>query len=84
MKGFFSEALVINVTDRTSTIKHLDEPLLRSSLGGKGLGAKLLLEYNRPGVDPLGPETTSSSPQAPLQDQLCTVPADTGFSPNPH
>ena len=66
MKGFFCKAVMINVTDRTSTIRHLDEALLRASIGGKGLGAKLLLEDNQPGVDPLGPENHMIIASGPL------------------
>jgi len=66
MKGFFCKAVMINVTDRTSTIRHLDEALLRASIGGKGLGAKLLLEYNQPGIDPLGPENHMIIASGPL------------------
>jgi len=35
----------------------LDEKLARDFLGGYGLGAKILFDRQKPGVDPLGPES---------------------------
>jgi aldehyde:ferredoxin oxidoreductase len=36
----------------------LDGPLVRKYLGGYGLGARILYDRQKPGVDPLGPEAT--------------------------
>jgi aldehyde:ferredoxin oxidoreductase len=56
MKGFFKRALIIDLSNRTSTVEHLDEALLSRTMGGKGLATHLLLEKNPAGVDPFAPE----------------------------
>jgi aldehyde:ferredoxin oxidoreductase len=38
--------------------KKLDEQTARKYLGGYGLGARILFDRQKPGVDPLGPEAT--------------------------
>jgi aldehyde:ferredoxin oxidoreductase len=54
--GYFGRALVINLTTGQSSVKPIDETVLRSYVGGAGLGAWLMHEYCPPGVDPLAPE----------------------------
>jgi aldehyde:ferredoxin oxidoreductase len=54
--GYFGRALVINLTTGQSSVKTIDETVLRSYVGGAGLGAWLMHEYCPPGVDPLAPE----------------------------
>lgn len=56
MQGFFHRILVVDVSNRTCGTEALDETQLRAGLGGKGLGTRLLLERNRPGVDPFSPD----------------------------
>lgn len=56
MKGYFGKILVINLTDQTYRNEYIDPAVYRKYLGGKGLGAHLLLKKNKPGVDPLSPE----------------------------
>jgi len=56
MQGFFNKALIIDAGNRTAAPQSLDDALLRSCLGGKGLATQLLLQYNPVGVDPLAPE----------------------------
>jgi aldehyde:ferredoxin oxidoreductase len=56
--GFFGQALVVDVDGRQATGVSfaLDEQVLRSYLGGVGLGTWLLHRLAPPGVDPLGPQ----------------------------
>lgn len=56
MHGFHNMVLRINVTLKSFEIKQINNALLRSRLGGKGLATNLLLQHNPPGVDPLAPE----------------------------
>src|ERR1700747_2013039 len=57
--GYFGRALIVNLTTGSSSVKTLDEPVLRSFVGGAGLGAWLMHECCPAGVDAL-------APQAPL------------------
>jgi aldehyde:ferredoxin oxidoreductase len=56
--GFFGRALIVDVDDQTATGTpfELDERVLRSYLGGVGLGTWLLHRLAPPQVDPLAPE----------------------------
>jgi aldehyde:ferredoxin oxidoreductase len=56
--GFFGRALVVDVgSDRaTGAVLELDEQVLRSYLGGVGLGTWLMHRLGPPGVDPLAGE----------------------------
>nr|WP_062337362.1 aldehyde ferredoxin oxidoreductase C-terminal domain-containing protein [Herbidospora sakaeratensis] len=56
--GFFGRALLVDVagSSATSTPYELDERVLRSYLGGVGLGTWLLHRLAPAGVDPLAPE----------------------------
>ena len=56
MKGFFNRLIIIDATDRTTRVETIDDTLLETYMGGKGLATHLLLEHNPPGVDPLAPE----------------------------
>src|ERR1700759_3951087 len=57
--GYFGRAVIVNLTTGQSSVGTIDEPVLRSFVGGAGLGAWLMHEYCPPGVDAL-------APQAPL------------------
>ncbi|MCI2416869.1 hypothetical protein MOQ72_05480 [Saccharopolyspora sp. K220] len=56
--GFFGQALIAEVGGRTATgtAFELDERVLRSYLGGVGLGTWLMHRLAPPGGDPLAPE----------------------------
>ena len=56
MFGFYGRVLTVDLTNRTYVIEDVDQGLLESVLGGKGLGTSLLLSKNPTGVDPLSPE----------------------------
>jgi aldehyde:ferredoxin oxidoreductase len=54
--GFFGKIMFINLKTRTWHTEELDEQVYRDYIGGYGLGARILYEHIRPGIDPLGPE----------------------------
>jgi len=55
MHGFYNQILKIDVTDKTFAVEPIDDKVLETYMGGKGLASYLLYHLNPPGVDPLGP-----------------------------
>ncbi len=53
MYGFFNRLLRVDLTRSSFAYEEIPDSLLRRSLGGKGLGAALLMKENPVGVDPL-------------------------------
>ena len=68
MKGFFNQLLRINLTYQKSTVEPIPESVLRSYLGGKGLGSYLLLKENPPRIDPFSSENRLIITLGPLAD----------------
>ena len=56
MYGFHGKILIIDLSTETYRISPIDDDILKSNLGGRGLATDLLLRHNPPGVDPLSPE----------------------------
>ncbi len=56
MFGYAGRVLRVNLTDRRVKVDKLDEQTARKFVGGRGLGAKILFDELKPGIDPLGPE----------------------------
>ncbi len=56
MYGFYGKILKIDLDKETFSIEPVDDQILKTCLGGKGLATHLLLDLNPPQVDPLGPE----------------------------
>ena len=54
--GYHGCYLRVNVSDGTSTSEHLSSAVLRSFLGGSGLGVSLLLKEQAATTDPLSPQ----------------------------
>ncbi|MFC5728799.1 MULTISPECIES: aldehyde ferredoxin oxidoreductase family protein [Nocardioides] len=75
MHGYFGRALVVDVTDGSTTALPLGEDVLRAHLGGAGLGAWLTTELAPPGVDPLAPENPLSFVFSPLVGTPLTTSA---------
>ena len=48
--------LFVDLTTKQITEEELDDKTAREYVGGYGLGAKIIFERQKPGVDPLGPE----------------------------
>src|SRR5687767_524371 len=75
--GFFGRALLVDVGGReaTGTPFELTERVLRSYLGGVGLGTWLLHRLAPPGVDPLAPEAPLAFVFSPLVGTPLTTSA---------
>ncbi len=56
--GAAEKILWVDLSTREITEEVLDEAAARGYFGGYGLGARILFDRQRPGVDPLGPEAT--------------------------
>ena len=56
MHGFFNKLLQIDLSARTFSYEDISDDILRTTLGGKGLGTYLLMQENPVGVEPLSPE----------------------------
>jgi aldehyde:ferredoxin oxidoreductase len=68
MKGFFNQLLRINLSKQKFTVEPIPESILRSYLGGKGLGSYLLLKENPPRIDPFSPQNRLIFTLGPLAD----------------
>jgi aldehyde:ferredoxin oxidoreductase len=53
--GFWGRILHVDLTRETHTFETLEESTCRKFIGGAGIGAKVLWDRLKPGVDPLGP-----------------------------
>lgn len=73
--GYFGEALVIDVGSGESETLELADDVLRSYLGGVGLGTWLMRELAPPYVDPLGPEAPLAFVFSPLVGTPLTTSA---------
>ncbi|MCJ7533226.1 MAG: hypothetical protein MUO64_19675, partial [Anaerolineales bacterium] len=56
MDGFYNKLLRVNLTQRKTTVEAIPDEVTARYLGGKGLGAYLLMKYAPAGVHPLAPE----------------------------
>ncbi len=56
MYGCAGKILRVNLTVGKISSETLEEGVARKFLGGRGLGAKILFEEVKPGIEPLGPE----------------------------
>ena len=56
MAGYTGMVAFVDLTSGSITKESLPEQVYRNFIGGAGLGAKMLYERMKPGVDPLGPE----------------------------
>ena len=56
MNGFYGRYFKIDLTDETFDVVPLNDEILLTYLGGKGLASYLLYSINPPGVDPLAPK----------------------------
>ena len=68
MKGFFNRLLRIDLTKQKIASEPISDAVLRSHLGGKGLGSYLLLEENPAQVDPFSPNNRLIFTLGPLAD----------------
>lgn len=68
VEGFFNELLRIDLTREKTTVEPIPGSVLRSYLGGKGLGSFLLLKETPPHIDPFSPENRLIFTLGPLAD----------------
>ncbi len=68
MKGFYNKLLLIDLNNRVSDVINISDEVLKSNLGGKGLGTHLLLKYNKKGIDPFDEENHLIFTMGPLSD----------------
>ncbi len=68
MKGFFNQLLRIDLSKQKATVETVSESILRSYMGGKGLGSYLLVQENPLHVDPFSPENRLIITLGPLAD----------------
>ena len=73
--GYFGNALVVDVTDGSSSTLPLGESVLREHLGGAGLGAWLMHQLAPVGVDPLSPSAPLAFVFSPLVGTPLTTSA---------
>ena len=73
--GYFGRALVVDASTGTSDVLPLPDELLRSYIGGAGLGAWLMHHLGPPGVDPLAPAAPLAYVFSPLVGTPLTTSA---------
>ena len=64
--GYVGKLLFVDLTKGTLEEKALSEELARNFIGGYGIGARLLYDMMKPGVDPLGPDNILGFISGPL------------------
>lgn len=73
--GYFGRALVVDVSDGSSSTLELPNDVLRDYIGGAGLGTWLLTRLAPAGVDPLGPDAPLAFVFSPLVGTPLTTSA---------
>jgi aldehyde:ferredoxin oxidoreductase len=73
--GYFGRALVVDVTDGSSSTLELPPEVLRDYIGGAGLGTWLLTRLAPTGVDPLSPDAPLAFVFSPLVGTPLTTSA---------
>jgi aldehyde:ferredoxin oxidoreductase len=64
--GYVGKLLFVDLSKGTLQAKPLSEELARNFIGGYGIGARLLYDMMKPGVDPLGPDNILGFISGPL------------------
>lgn len=67
MKGCFGRYLKVDLSDRSLEEYEIPDEWLHKYMGGRGIGARILLEEMNGGEDPLGPENILIFATGPLQ-----------------
>lgn len=65
-RGFMGKILNVDLSTGRLSDEPIDEAVVRRFLGGYGLGAKLLYDRMRPGIDALGPDSILGFLTGPL------------------
>jgi aldehyde:ferredoxin oxidoreductase len=56
INGYMGKMLWVDLTRKSIKEEALDEKICRDYIGGYGLGAKIIFDRQKPGVNPLGPD----------------------------
>ncbi len=64
--GYTGKILFVDLSNKTSEEKMIDEQLYRKFLGGAGLGTKIVYDHVPPHADPFGPENLLGFVTGPL------------------
>jgi aldehyde:ferredoxin oxidoreductase len=64
--GYMGKFLWVNLSTGKTKVETPDESLYKDFIGGYGIGAKILYDRMKPGVDPLGPENILGLISGPL------------------
>ncbi|MEJ2108476.1 MAG: aldehyde ferredoxin oxidoreductase family protein [Acidobacteriota bacterium] len=64
--GYIGKLLFINLSDMAIREEELSEDTARAFIGGYGIGARIIYERMKPGVDPLGPDNIFGLGTGPL------------------
>ncbi|MEF8833209.1 MAG: aldehyde ferredoxin oxidoreductase N-terminal domain-containing protein, partial [Candidatus Thermoplasmatota archaeon] len=67
MEGCFGKYLKVDLSERSLEDYEIPEEWMRKHLGGRGIGARILLEEMNSGEDPLGPGNILIFATGPLQ-----------------
>jgi hypothetical protein len=88
--GYAGKMLFVDLKSRSIREQALDDKLARDYIGGPSLGARVLYDLMRPGVDPLGPENVLGFVTGPLTGSgaffgsrytvVCKSPVTGGFN----
>ncbi len=73
--GYFGKALLVDLSTGSGEAAPIEEPVLRSYIGGAGLGTWLMHEYCPPGVEPLDPRAPLMFVFSPLVGTPLTTSA---------
>lgn len=65
-RGYMGKILFVDLSSGKISAETPDEGLYRDFVGGYGVGAKIVFDRQRPGVDPLGPENILGFMTGPL------------------
>ena len=64
--GYMGKMLFVNLTNRKTHEEDLSEELAKNFIGGYGIGARIIIERMKAGVDPLGPDNILAFGTGPL------------------
>ena len=64
--GYAGKLLFVDLTKGTLEERALSEEMAKDFVGGYGIGARVLYDMMKPGVDPLGPENVLGFISGPL------------------
>lgn len=57
MGGYIGKYLIVNLSNKSHEVIPLSDGFYRKFLSGYGLGAAVITERQKPGIDPLSPES---------------------------